>query len=159
MTRHRHRTAAACLCSATLPRMLLGAAVALASGHAGAAQCSISAQSVSFGIYDVFDNAHLDGVGNLSLTCDAPTAYSISLSPGSGAYSSRVMRNGIHALHYNLFADPARTSVWGDGSGGSTVVNGAVQISTHHPVYGRINARQNVFAGNYSDTLTVIVDF
>lgn len=52
-------------------------------------------------------------------------------------------------------------SVWGDGSGGTATVSGALALpgAIDHTVYGRLPARQNVGAGAYTDTLTVTLNF
>jgi len=41
----------------------------------------------------------VDSTGNIGVTCDTSTTYSISLGPGSGSYASRAMVNGLHQLH------------------------------------------------------------
>ena len=122
------------------------------------AQCTLNVQSVMFGNYDVFDNNHLDGVGNINVTCDVSSSYTISLSPGNGLFTQRVLLNGQHELIYNLFIDAARTIVWGDGTGASSTVQG-MGTNSNFPVYGRIPARQNVYVGNYQDSVTVTLVF
>lgn len=42
----------------------------------------------------------------------------------SGKFNNRQMTNGRSILHYNLYLDSALSQIWGDGSGGSSVVNG-----------------------------------
>ena len=122
------------------------------------AQCTLNAQSVSFGNYEVFDNNHLDGVGNVNVACDVSSSYTIALSPGNGSFTNRVLLNGQHELLYNLFIDAARTIVWGDGTGTSSTASG-VGTNTNFAVYGRIPARQNVYVGNYQDNVTVTLVF
>ena len=127
---------------------------------AWAVQCSVGATGLSFGTYDPFSSQGLDTTGSISVTCDAAVSYSVSLSPGSGSYISRVMASGPHTLNYNLFTNAARTVVWGDGSGGTAVVDGSIAGPTvNHTVYGRIPARQNAHIGSYGDIITVTVTF
>jgi spore coat protein U-like protein len=69
---------------------------------------------------------------------------------------------GSDFLDYNLFRDNGRTSIWGDGTGGSSsqfilfLIANTPRILT---VYGRIPPGQDVSVGQYSDVLTVTVTF
>ena len=123
-----------------------------------AANCSVSTTGVSFGAYDPFAAGHLDSAGTISISCDAPIAYAIALGTGAGSYALRTLLSGPHQLGYNLYSDSARTMLWGDGTGGSTVVTGQ-DSSAIHTVYGRIPARQNVHIGTYVDSLLITVSF
>lgn len=122
------------------------------------AACTLNVQSVIFGSYNVFENTHLDGAGNVSVVCDVATSYTISLSPGNGTYTNRILLSGQNELVYNLFIDAARTLVWGDGTGSSSMVS-ALSTNSNHTIYGRIPARQNVHVGNYIDSITVTLVF
>ncbi|MDB2524654.1 spore coat protein U domain-containing protein [Amylibacter sp.] len=42
---------------------------------------------------------------------------------------------------------------------GATVSSSGTRMSVNHVVYGRIPPRQNVRAGNYSDTVNLIINF
>lgn len=140
-----------------MPCRPLAAALAMAA-LPGWAACTLSVQGVAFGSYDVFSYQSVDSTGNISVTCDVATAYSISISPGTGSYATRSMANGPHRLNYNLFTDATRTTVWGDGTSGSGVVAGNGTMA-NHTVFGRIPARQNLHIGAYSDNLTVTLTF
>lgn len=120
--------------------------------------CTVSAQSVIFGSYDVFSSQHLDSVGNVAVNCDLSTAYSISLSSGNGSFASRKMANGAYRLDYNLFTDATRTTIWGDGSSGTAIVS-ASGTGDVHTVYGRVPGSQNAHVGNYSDSIIVTVNY
>lgn len=143
--------------AAVLPG-LLAVALAITAQQGWAATCTVSAQAVSFGSYDVFSNQSLDSTGNIGVTCDVSSAYTISLSPGGGSYTSRSMASGANNLNYNLYTDATRTIVWGDGTGSTATVNGS-GTSGSHTVYGRIPARQNAYVGTYSDVITVTLAF
>lgn len=141
--------------------------------HAILATCTVSASSTSFGNYSPFDVAPLDGIGNVQVTCrgllglvDLLVFYDIGLSTGaSGSYAARSLSSGAYALSYNLYTNAARTTVWGDGSGGSALVSGShlliilVDTVRDYPVYGRILAGQNVAPGAYADTILVTVNY
>lgn len=143
--------------------------------------CSCSADvgttNVSFGTYDPF-GANLDVTGNVRVTCsglvtllphDIP--YTIQLDKGSYAasFNPRQMASGAYRLNYNLYADSARGTIWGDGTGGTSTVPGTVQLPAlgiivtrymDNTVYGRIPGSQTtVHAGSYIDTITVTVTY
>src|SRR5690349_3398119 len=88
------------------------AGLAFATG-AGAANCNVSALGVAFGSYNVFSSTATDITGSVSVTCNRTTAYTISLSTGSGTYSSRSLKSGTNVLSYNLFVDVTRLTIWG----------------------------------------------
>jgi len=143
----------------------LAAAMGLLSAEPGHAQgnvCTISSTSVSFGNYDVFGASPVDSTGSVSFTCGtAVRLTTVGLSRGqSSSFNPRTMTKSGEDLAYNLYQDAARTSIWGDGTSGTT------QYSTGNPadnttltIYGRIPAAQDVSAGAYSDTVTATINF
>lgn len=136
-------------------------ALCLAAGFAApaeAAGCSISPQSVAFGNYDSLSPAPLDGVGNIAISCSAPTSFTISLGAGSGTIEQRVMISGANTMQYNVHSDAARMLVWGDEMGGGTTVSDTTQ-NGNYAVYGRIPPRQNLPAGSYTDSIVVTVTY
>lgn len=143
------------------------AAVLLSSQFAAAqAGCFVSTGSMSFGAYDVFDTLPRDSMATLTVSCDQspPTDAIIAIGPSakSGGILTRQMQlvSGTDRLNYNLFIDASRTQIWGDGtSAGTTVQLKKVTKNSPQsaPVYGRINAGQDVSAGPYSDSVLVTV--
>lgn len=151
--------------------LLAGAAGLLASGDARAETCSVSAGSVAFGIYDPLAAGPLDSTGIIQATCTSASpprvTYEIRLDTGqAGSFAPRAMAGGASQLSYNLYIDAARSAVWGDGSGGTSVVTadynltppGSTQTDSY-TVYGRVPAAQVVTAGSYLDTITVTLEF
>tara|TARA_R110002049_G_scaffold187172_5_gene355428 strand:- start:1266 stop:1763 length:498 start_codon:yes stop_codon:yes gene_type:complete len=163
--------------TALLPPALLVALVVIFCGRAEAAcvglgcSCSISADDVSFGTYDPLSGSNHDATGEVRVTCGALIAsvsvsYTISLSSGSsGTAMSRSMANGGSTLAYNLYTNPSRTNVWGNGAGGTVTLGNSYTLSLlfpktdAFPVYGRIPPGQTVGAGSYSDSLVATVTF
>jgi spore coat protein U-like protein len=137
---------------------LLGVVWMLAMPPLYAATCSLSVQPLDFGNYDFQSSQDLESVGHVIVTCDVSTSFTIALSPGGGTYAARSMQNGVHRLAYNLYTDPTQTMVWGDGSGGSTVV-GDSGTQVDRTVYGNAPAGQNPYIGIYSDAITVTLTF
>lgn len=133
------------------------------------AACSVSASALPFGNYNPLSVLPTDAVGQVTVNCSflvsLLTTYTVKLSTGgSGQYSTRRMSSGGNTLNYNLHVDALRTSVWGNGTGGSSFVTNTQLIGIggftgNHPVYGRIPAQQNVASGAYSDTITVTLDY
>jgi spore coat protein U-like protein len=137
----------------------------LISGIVYAQTCNITTTSINFGPYDVFLSTSTDSTGTLSVTCGSPppphVTITIGSSPNSGGFIPRKLKSvsGTNFLNYNLFTDASMTSVWGDGTSGTSTVPKVVTpgrpvIAT---VYGRIPAKQDVSSGTYSETLTVTV--
>lgn len=157
-------------------KILVKASIALiyllmASDAYSAATCSVSTTPVSFANYDVFLATPNDSTGTITVVCTWPkpppatqppdVTISIGPSPTSGGFNPRQMRHtsGGDLLNYNLFIDAGRSAVWGDGTGGTSIVNQRVPrdkpwVTT---VYGRLPAGQNVSVGLYSETLTVTI--
>jgi spore coat protein U domain-containing protein, fimbrial subunit CupE1/2/3/6 len=128
-----------------------------------APSCTVSTTSVNFGSYNVFTGSATDSTGTITIDCNG-SAHDIIVTLSKGASSSfnpRTMTKGAEALSYNLYRDAARTSIWGDGSGGTSTYtnpnppNGAFNVT----VYGRVPAGQDVSAGVYSDTVSAVINF
>lgn len=131
----------------------------VSAAHA-ATVCSVSATGVAFGSYNPLSSVQADITGTITLTCDKDrTDYSIIISTGNGGvFSGRVMTHASHNLPYQIYIDSAHTVIWGDGSGGTSVVSGTLpkgQTSVSFTVYGRLYGGSNVVPGFYTDGLLV----
>jgi spore coat protein U-like protein len=125
--------------------------------------CTISATGVSFGSYNVFSTLPTDSTGTITYRCSGNAIVAIGITRGvSSTFNSRAMTRGAEQLAYNLYLDAARTSIWGDTTGGSQIyVNATVPHNTNVPltIYGRIPGGQDVAAGTYTDHVIAIVLF
>lgn len=150
-------------------RSLIAAVVIVAvSGNAGAYTCTVAATGVNFGVYNPLAATPDDATGTVTLTCNLLvglfTSWTVALSTGNGSYSPRLLKNGVNSLSYNLYTSAAYSSVWGDGSGSTTLLSDqallviGANINTY-TVYGRISAGQDAAAGSYLDTIVVTVDY
>ena len=127
--------------------------------------CRISSASVAFGTYSPASSTAHDATGSIDVSCRGRVGIVLAtLSPGnSGTFSSRFMLSGSYPMAYNLYRNPSRTQVWGDGTGGSVISgfikwrNGRQDVTL--PVYGRVPAQQDVAAGSYLDTVMVTIYF
>jgi spore coat protein U-like protein len=141
----------------------IGVALALAFAAASEA-CSVATSPASFGNYDPTASAPLDTLGNVSVTCDAGTPFTIRMDSGQNPTGGgdRRMRSsaGDFSLDYNLYRDSARTEVWGDGTGSTFIYAGVgTGIPAQFNIYGRIPGRQNVKADTYHDAVVVTVEW
>jgi spore coat protein U-like protein len=140
--------------------LVLAAALAGAATPAAAAPaCNASVSMVDFGRVDHKEGG--DITGQLTVTCDGPTAFEVSASPGYGSYQERTMLGPRETvLRYNLYVDPARRRVWGDGDAGGTAritgqSDGRKAVS--YTIYGRIPDGQSLRSGHYRDSVKVSV--
>lgn len=135
-----------------------------ASEAYAAPACTISATSVNFGSYNVFTGSATDSTGTITINCNG-SAHNIIVTLSQGASSSfnpRAMTNGGETLTYNLYRDASRTTIWGDGTGGTSTYTNANPANNSDivlTVYGRVPAGQDVSAGGYSDTVAAVINF
>jgi spore coat protein U-like protein len=137
-----------------------------------AADCSITAVSLDFAGYDPALATADDSVGSVTVTCRHVSAgatrvnYRVTLSNGmyGASPTTRQMAAGPGRLGFNVFTDPGRSQIWGNGSGGTVIASGAMTVgpgngnnsrTATHTVYGRIPQLQDAVPGAYRDTLVV----
>ncbi|HKW91434.1 MAG TPA: spore coat U domain-containing protein [Methylomirabilota bacterium] len=151
--------------SRLLTPLLAAAAAFLAVPIAAEAACTISTTAVNFGTYNVFASTADDGTGQITFRCTSPRPPLITIQldkGGSPTFNPRQMHKGSETLNYNLYLDSTRTTIWGDGTGGSqtfTRSSPPVFQNVNVTVYGRIPASQDVSAGAYSATVTATISF
>jgi spore coat protein U-like protein len=148
---------------------------ASSSANAGclgvACSCSIGASPISFGTYVPTSSANTDVASTISVKCNSFIvglfiSYDVTLGPSLyGTTLNRRLSNGSSLLSYNLYTNAARSTVWGDGTGGTgknsfsytlTLISSRTDTFT---AYGRLPGSQNVSAGSYSDTIVATVIF
>ena len=123
--------------------------------------CTVGATDMAFGIYDN-ENA-LRTTNTISVTCNNETPYNILLNSGlhpGGNGFTRNLANGENLLPYNIYQKPTYTTIWGDGTGGSSGMNGLVANGAlqEYTAYGQIPPIENAPAvGQYADQITVTV--
>ena len=132
------------------------------------ATCTVSATAVSFGSYSPFSSQATTSTGTVTVRCGALriSSYTITLSTGlSGTFSNRTMSSGSARLSYQLYLNSTDTSVWGNGTDGTStrrqpgfpVLWGALK---NYTVYGKIPASQTTAPpGSYTDSITVTVTY
>lgn len=147
---------------------LAGAILALAlPGTALAINCGVRVNAVDFGLYEPLSPVAVDVIGRVQIICRAqPGTFAVSIGPGvSGDAAARTLvAPGVGVLYYNLYRDPGRTQIWGDGTPPTFVVTGARTqrgrpTTFNYPIYGRIFATQAPDPGLYTDDLVITVLF
>ncbi len=132
----------------------------------------VTASVLQFPDYDPIGTEHADSELEVEIECfvlnilnAVPTLLTVSLDPAPGGGTRTLTRvGGGYDLEYQVYRDAARQLVWGDGSGGAVSLLfeflGGLLTSTRQVLgYGRIPGGQNVPAGEYRDTVTVVIDF
>jgi len=129
--------------------------------------CSATSSALAFGSYTPGAGA-LTGSTAVNVKCTNGTAFTVALNAGTttgGAITQRLMANGANTLQYNLFTTSAYTTVFGDGTGGSSTQGGTgsgLGSSVAVNVYGQLpdnTTNQNAVPGNYTDTITATVTY
>ena len=127
-----------------------------------APSCQLSSvPAIAFGTLDPLINN--DTQGDIVWVCTNGTNTEIRLDGGnSGDINARTM-TGPGSLPYQLYTDPGRSQVFGDGTTGAAAPVTGVGYATPNnvTVYGRVAQGDADLAtnGNYSDTVVVTIVF
>ncbi len=125
--------------------------------------CTVTTDPVAFGNVDVTTGAAVPGVGGIAVTCTSGTAWSADADAGAGTGASildRRMADGANLLSYQLYTEPTRTEIWGDGEDGATIDDEGTGTEQQVPIYARVIAAQTgVPSGTYADTVVVTVSY
>jgi spore coat protein U-like protein len=152
--------------------ILLAAFALLFPTMAQAANCTVSATGISFGTYIPSTPGPTDNTGSVTVTCSAVfqvVNYTIALNAGvnsSGSFGNRRMSSGGSFLSYQIYTGATRSTVWGDGTGGTATVSDSygcffcVNQSRNYVDYGRLPGLQwSAAPGFHTDTITATVTF
>lgn len=157
------------VCPLLMAVLMLAPRPAAASCVGLGCNCTVAADDMSFGSYNPFSASPVDSTTQVRVTCGALIlgaliSYEVRVGTGgSGSFSTRKLAFGSHRLNYNLYGDAARSSIIGDGSGGTVTISDGYTLSLlfsqtkAYSLYGRIPGSQMVAAGSYSDSIVVTV--
>jgi spore coat protein U-like protein len=136
------------------------------SGSVNSSCLTPTTANLGFGSYNPLAAAAKTATTTISVVCTYSTPLTVSLSAGTttgGSIGQRLMvRSGAaNTLRYNLYTSSAYSTVWGNGTTGSTVhgTGAGMNTSVAFTVYGQIPANQNVPVGTYNDTITVTIEY
>ena len=140
---------------------------AVASAHAALTiqSCSINSASINFGVYNPLDpNPDDNNAGQIQISCTvngngAPVPVEVSLGVSGGTLAQRRLTNGSSFLNYNIYTNSTFTTIWGDGTAGTSTQTRSISRggnSASWVLYGRIPAGQlSVAPGVFTDSVQV----
>src|SRR5262245_17297251 len=107
-------------------RIVLAALLACPAVAMSGIVCQVTVTPFNFGNYVPGDPAPLDVTGRIDVRCSGEEgSFLATLSAGgSGSFAQRRMVSGPNLLRYNFYTNAVRTTVWGDGTGGSSPSGG-----------------------------------
>ena len=124
--------------------------------------CTISATNVNFGTASGTTTA-LNATGAIAVRCTNGDAWRVALDAGtSGQITARKMQRsgGGGTVGYGLYTSMAHSTVWGDGTAGTSMQTGTgsgnMDVLT---LYGYVPAQATPLPGTYSDTITATIAF
>ncbi len=139
-------------------------------------QCNFTAGrgAVNFGQINPLQNAPISNISHLlTVSCNGVSVYqyAFKLSAGGdgnyGPYRHMIHTNNISKLNYNIYMDPQRTLIWGDGTSGTAISTGNNPMGgcqqpfpCNFQAYGFIPLPQlNAKSGVYSATITATFEY
>ena len=127
--------------------------------------CDINAEALIFGNYNAYSSNPNDSLCNITYHCTGiNTNYTkvvITLTRGvSNSYNRFFYDKNNSAVLYNLYLDPQRTMVWGDGTENTAIYSAPIVLDTLQtvPVYGRIFPQQKIRIGTYSAPIMASIE-
>ena len=141
-------------------------------GLPGAASCTLSSTPLAFGHYSPLSAAPSDFTATVTVTCGTSSPQAVTIDgqlsligdPAERRLTSHDPLNG--KLRYRLYLDPARSILWGDGSGSGRAVpvvgtaSAGATFRRSVTIYGRLLARQRQApTGQYGDDIQIAFDF
>jgi spore coat protein U-like protein len=146
---------------------LMGLVALVASSIAEAqpsplSSCTVQVDPLEFDLYDVFDTQPRRSTGDIRVDCKEAKTAQVELSAGLSAnFQQRTMSGAGGSLRDNIYVDLSETRIAGDGTNGTSVLNGVKggsKLELFH-YYGKIEPLQAVAAGDYVDEVRVTVVF
>ena len=126
-------------------------------------RCVVTTSPLAFGQYDPLSThgtATLDAASAVSVSCTKGVSATIVLDAGTHASgATRRMANGTSYLTYDLFQDAAHLTRWSSTGSQLSIAKSTSMSARSFAVYGVIAAGQVVPTGDYSDSITVTVNY
>ena len=122
-------------------------------------QCSITANDLNFGTQSS-PLPQTDSDTFIDVRCTNTSPFTVGLSDGlNPSGGSRRMRDGSQFVSYGLFQDAARSIPWDSTTNRKGATGLGTSTSIMMSVFGRIPAAPSTPPGNYTDTITVDIEF
>lgn len=127
------------------------------------AECSITnVTSPNFGVVESLQN-NIDANAAITVSCTDNVPYSVEAGAGDNEVSGqRRMYGGADYLAYNLYSDPARTTLVTTSGQNTVFFEGTATPESPQiiPLFARIPSGQTLpVAGNYVDTVAITVSY
>jgi spore coat protein U-like protein len=126
--------------------------------------CIASASTINFGSGVGVLSSAIAVTGTITAKCTSGDVYTIALNKGTttgASLSDRQMAgSGSAVVHYQLYTDSGHSTVWGDGTSGTSTAGGTGNGATQsYNVYGLVPAQTTPAPNTYSDTVLVTVTY
>lgn len=127
--------------------------------------CNIIASPVDFGTVSSLAS-DITSTGTVALTCTSGASYTVALNAGSTSGNTVAARKmnlggvGAGVISYQLYQPGGFTIPWGDGTGGTSTVNGTGNgAQQSYTINARVPSQTTPAPGDYLDTVTATVTF
>lgn len=156
--------AAATVAAAAVPAAAQTATSTMAVGAVVTNNCVVTTTPISLGNIDATSTAARDATGGIAVTCTNGAAWSAAADAGQTAGATpgtRQMTNGTDLLSYALYSDTARTTLWGDGTAGtSAITDTGTGVAQNKIIYASVLPGQtSAHIGTYTDQINVTVTY
>ncbi len=138
--------------------------VALAVNATVINDCIVTATPINFGGSVGVLSSALSATGTITAKCTNSDSYTIALNKGTttgASLSDRQMAgSGTAVVHYQLYTNSGHSTIWGDGTSGTSTSGGTGTGSNqNYTVYGLVSPQTTPAPNLYSDTVTVTVSY
>ena len=126
--------------------------------------CSVSASTINFGGSVGVLSSAISATGIITAACTNTDSYTIALNQGTTTGASLADRqmasSGSAVVHYQLYTNSGHSTIWGDGTSGTSTSGGTGTGSNqNYTVYGLVSPQTTPAPNLYSDTVTVTVSY
>lgn len=137
--------------------------ILMCSVNVASANCLFNVSNLDFGNYhSPYQRTDVLSSSPIGVMCDnlsSGNTLTIKMYQGQSSNYNRYLSNGKDNLYYNLYLDSARSVVWGDGTNGTSVYNGAINQNTNVMIFSSIFKKQNISPGMYQDSIVFEMSF
>ncbi len=126
--------------------------------------CLVSATPINFGASVGVLTSALTASGTITAKCTSNDSYTLALNKGTTSGASLGDRQmagaGSAVVHYQLYTNSGYSTIWGDGTSGTSTSGGTGNGSNqNYTVYAQVAAQATPAPHLYSDTITVTVTY
>lgn len=127
------------------------------------ANCLFNASNLNFGDYhSPYQYSDVLSTSVIGVSCDSSSTgntLNMKLYQGQSSNFNRYLSNNKDQLYYNLYLDSSRSTIWGDGSNGTSAYNATLQTNNTINIFSVVYKNQNISPGNYQDNIIFEMNF